>query len=457
MSNTLFILSYNVNSPPIAAIEAFGVTLTDTQFTAIGVLAIVILLALSAFFSSSETATFSLSPHRMEALVEEGFRGAKTLKALKEDPHRLLVTILVGNNLVNIGLSSIATSLLGLYLTGLQAVAATTFGVTALVLLFGESMPKSYAVENTESWSLRIARPLKTAEYVLLPLIVTFDFLTRQLNRLVGSDAGIESTYVTREELQYLIDTGEREGAIETEEREMFRRIFRLEDRIAKEVMTPRLDVTALAIDTPIGTAVDTAVRSELARFPVYEDDFDSAVGVVHMRDLMDRYVETDGASDLDGLAQPLLYIPESKDVGELLAEMRSGHRQMALVIDEFGAAAGIITLEDLLEEVVGELLEKSEVAPVTTEDDRSIVVRGDVTIEEVNDALDIDLPEGEEFETIAGFVLDRAGRIVDKGETIEYDGVRINIEEVDNARIVRARVSRRLGTDHALNSSEIE
>lgn len=295
----------------------------------------------------------------------------------------------------------------------MQAVAATTFGVTALVLLFGESMPKSYTVENAESWSLRIARPLKVAEYVLLPLIVTFDFLTRQLNRLTGGDSGIESTYVTREELQYLIETGEREGIIEAGEREMFRRIFRLEDRLAKEVMTPRLDVTTLALDTPIEDAIDIALRSEFARLPVYEEDFDTAVGVVHLRDLMRRYVEIGPGGDLDGLVRPLLYVPESKDIDDLLAEMRAGRHEMALVVDEFGATAGIVTFEDLLEEVVGELLEESEEASLVAEDDRSVVVQGDVTIEEVNDALDVSLPEGEEFETIAGFVLDHTGRIV--------------------------------------------
>jgi CBS domain containing-hemolysin-like protein len=386
---------------------------------------------------------FSLPPHQVEALVEEGHRGARTLKAHKDDPHRLLVTIFVGNNLVNIGLSSIATGLLGLYLTGIQAVTATTFGVTALVLLFGESLPKSYAVENTESWALRISGPLETAEYVLLPLVVTFDFLTRQLSRLTGSDTGIEATYLTRAELQYLIDTGEREGSIEADEREMFRRIFRLEDRIAKEIMTPRLDVTGLAIDTPIGGAVDLALRSEFVRLPVYEDDLDTAVGFVHLRDLTGRYVESEGTGDLDGLARPLLRVPESKDVDDLFEEMRAGRHRMALVVDEFGATAGILTLEDLLEEVVGELLEESEDLPIATADDRSIVVRGQVTIEEVNDALDISLPESEEFETIAGFVLDRAGRIVDKGEIVAFEEGTIAIEEVENTRVVKARVTR--------------
>ncbi|MFB6217570.1 MAG: CNNM domain-containing protein, partial [Halobacteriaceae archaeon] len=209
-----------------AALQAVPV-LTTEAITAIGLLVLVVLMALSAFFSSSEIAMFSLAKHRIDNLVEEGVPGAETVQELKSDPHRLLITILVGNNLVNIAMSSIATGLLGFYLSRGQAVVGATLGVTTLVLLFGESAPKSYAVENTESWSLRIARPLKISEYVLLPLVVTFDYLTRIVNSVTGGRSAIESSYVTRDEIQNMIETGEREGVIEEEEREMLQRIFR--------------------------------------------------------------------------------------------------------------------------------------------------------------------------------------------------------------------------------------
>ena len=192
-----------------------GAEVPKSVVAGLGTLAILILIGLSAFFSSSEIAMFSLPPHRLESLVEEGRRGATTLKALKEDPHRLLVTILVGNNLVNIAMSSLATGLLALYLSQGQAVAIATFGITALVLLFGESAPKSYAVENTESWALRIARPLKYSERLLLPLIVVFDYLTQVINRITGGGSAIEDSYVTRDEIQDMIQTGEREGVID--------------------------------------------------------------------------------------------------------------------------------------------------------------------------------------------------------------------------------------------------
>ncbi len=428
---------------PVLAFSLFGVEFTESTVTIVGVATLVILMGLSAFFSSSEIAMFALPDYRTDALVEEGRRGATTLKRLKEDPHRLLVTILVGNNLVNIAMSSIATGLLALYLSQGAAVAVATFGITAVVLLFGESAPKSYAVENTESWALRISRPLKLSGYLLLPLVVTFDVLTRQVNKLTGGQATIESGYVTRSEIQDMIETGEREGVIEEEEHEMLQRIFRFNKSIAKEVMTPRLDMTAVPIDADVDEAIQTAVQSGHARVPVYEGSLDNVVGVVHIRDLVRdvNYGEADlNYLDLEDLISPTLHVPESKNVDELLTEMREERMHMVIVIDEFGTTEGLITMEDMVEEIVGEILEGGEEEPIEYVEGGAIV-QGEVNIHEVNEALEIDLPEGEEFETVAGFIFNRAGRLVEAGEQIEYDGIRITVEEVENTRIKQARL----------------
>jgi CBS domain containing-hemolysin-like protein len=419
----------------------FGFELTDSTVTIAGVAVLVVLMGLSAFFSSSEIAMFSLPDYRTDALADEGRPGASTLKQLKTDPHRLLVTILVGNNLVNIAMSSIATGLLAIYFSQGVAVAGATFGITAVVLLFGESAPKSYAVENTESWALRIARPLKLSGYMLLPLVVTFDFLTRQVNRLTGGQAAIESGYVTRSEIQDMIETGEREGVIEEEEHEMLQRIFRFNKSIAKEVMTPRLDMTAVPVEASIDEAIQTCIQSGHARVPVYEGSLDNVIGVVHIRDLVRdvNYGETEASElELDDLISPTLHVPESKNVDELLTEMREERMHMVIVIDEFGTTEGLITMEDMVEEIVGEILEGGEEMPIDHVEDGA-VVQGEVNIHEVNEALEIDLPEGEEFETVAGFVFNRAGRLVEEGEQIEYDGIRITVEEVENTRIKKA------------------
>jgi CBS domain containing-hemolysin-like protein len=419
------------------------IPINDTTITIAGVAAILILIALSGFFSSSEIALFSLQKHRIDSLVEEGVPNAETVQALKEDPHRLLITILVGNNIVNIAMSSIATGLFAIYLSQGQAVLAATFGITTLVLLFGESAPKSYAVENTESWSLRISRPLKYSEYVLLPLVVVFDYLTRVINRLTGGRSAIEDTYVTRDEIQNMIQTGEREGVIEEDEREMLQRIFRFNNTIAKEVMTPRLDMTAVSNDATIDEAIETCVQSDHERVPVYDGNLDNVVGIVNIRDLVREKYYGEGVASLRDIVQPTLHVPESKNVDELLQEIQDNRMQMVIVIDEFGTTEGLITMEDMVEEIVGDILEGDEEVPIEFVDDRTALVRGEVNIDEVNEALDLDLPEGEEFETLAGFVFNRAGRLVEEGEEIEFDGVTIRIEKVDNTRIMRARITR--------------
>jgi CBS domain containing-hemolysin-like protein len=442
-------------------VDVYGpIQLSETAFLGLGGFVILLLIALSAFFSSSEIAMFSLPSHRVEALVEDGVPGAKTLKAMKEDPHRLLVTILVGNNLVNIAMSSIATGLLTYALgSGQQglAVALSTFGITAIVLLFGESAPKSYAVENTESWALRIAKPLKLSERVLLPLIVLFDYLTRIVNKVTGGRSAIETSYVTREEIQDIIETGEREGVLDEEEREMLQRTLRFNNTIAKEVMTPRLDMEAISKDASVEEAIQQCIQSGHARVPVYEGSLDNVIGIAHLRDLVRDRDYSDVEVDLADLIEPTLHVPESKNVDDLLTEMRRERLHMVIVIDEFGTTEGLVTMEDLTEEIVGEILEGEEEEPIEFVGDGEIVVKGEVNIEEVNEAMDLELPEGEEFETIAGFIFNRAGRLVEEGERIEFDSVDIVVERVENTRIMKARLLRTVSEDDEVDEDAPE
>ena len=429
--------------PTLASVEFLGVAISDTQFAIIGALVVLVLLSLSAFFSSTEIAMFAFPNHRLEVVIEEGKRGSRTLKSLKDDPHRLLVTILVGNNLVNVAMSSIVTGLLAYFLgSQTQAVFIATFGVTALVLLFGESAPKSYAVDNTESWALRTARPLKVAEIALMPLVTLFDHLTRAVNTVTGGRGAIEEGYVTRDEIRDIIESGEREGVIEEDEREMLQRTLRFNRTIVKEVMTPRLDMTAVDVDDSLDEAIGTCIQSGHDRLPVYEGSLDNIIGIVEITDVVrDRHYSDENARLAD-LIEPTLHVPESKNVDELLTEMREQRLNMVIVIDEFGTTEGLVTMEDLVEEIVGEILEGGEEEPVEFVDDDTAIVRGEVNIDDVNERLGIDLPEGEEFETIAGFIFNRAGRLVDRGESIEYDGLQIRVEQVENTRILKARIT---------------
>jgi CBS domain containing-hemolysin-like protein len=285
---------------------------------------------------------------------------------------------------------------------------------------------------------------LKLSEYVLFPLIVVFDYLTRVINRVTGGRSAIETTYVTRDEIQNMIETGEREGVIEEDEREMLDRIFRFNNTIAKEVMTPRLDMTAVPKGATLDEAIETCVQSDHERVPVYDGNLDNVIGIVNIRDLVREKHYGEGTASLTDLVQPTLHVPESKNVDELLQEIQNERMQMVVVIDEFGTTEGLITMEDMVEEIVGDILESDEEESFEFLEDGDCLVRGEVNIDEVNDVLDLELPEGEEFETLAGFIFNRAGRLVEEGEEIAYENVLIRIEQVDNTRIMKARLSTR-------------
>jgi CBS domain containing-hemolysin-like protein len=428
-------------------VPVVGVELGQTGVTAIGVLLILLLLMGSGFFSSSEIALFSLPAHQIDAMVEEGLRGARAVKSLKEDPHRLLVTILVGNNMVNITMSSISTTIVGFYFDPGTAVLVSSFGITSMVLIFGESAPKSYAVEHTELHARRVARGLKIVEKVLWPLINLFYYLTAIVNRITGGSASIESTYVTRDEIRNMIKTGEREGILDEEERQMLQRTLRIADATAKEVMTPRLDVVAISNDATVEEAIEKCIQSGHARLPAYEESLDNVIGVFDIRELEESNYEAFADLAVEDVVNQTLHVPESKNADDLLAEMRENRVHLVIVIDEFGATEGLITMEDMTEEVVGEILAGDEDHPIEFVDDDSVLVDGSVNIHEVNEALGIVLPEGEEFETIAGFIFNRAGRLVEQGEEFDYENVTLRAEQMENNRIQKVRVTVDRGT----------
>jgi len=419
-----------------------GFELTQTTVTVVGAVAILFLIVGSGFFSSSEIAMFSLPAHQVDAMVEQGQRGAELVASLKEDPHRLLVTILVGNNLVNITMSSISTTIVGIYFDPGTAVLVSSFGITSIVLLFGESAPKSYAVDNTELWARTVAPVLRLVGTVLWPLVTVFYYLTKGVNRIIGGSSAIESSYVSREEIRNMIRTGEREDILDEEEREMLDRTLSFTDTTAKEVMTPRLDVIGIPVDATVETAVESCLSAGYTRMPVYRGSLDDVVGVFDVRELGETDVDSYADTSVEDAVVETLYVPESKNVDDLLEEMRERRLQVAVVVDEFGATEGLVTTEDLTEEIVGEILAGDEEHPIEHVDDDTVRVSGSVRIEQVNDALDVVLPEGEEFETIAGFIFNRAGRLVEQGETFDYENVTLRAEQVDDTRIQQARVS---------------
>jgi CBS domain containing-hemolysin-like protein len=358
--------------------------------------------------------------------------------------------------MVNITMSSVSTTIVGFYFDPGTAVIVSSLGITSMVLIFGESAPKSYAVENTEVHARRVARGLKVVEKVLWPLITLFYYLTGIVNRITGGSSSIEESYVTREEIRNMIKSGEREGILDEEERQMLQRALRFTDATAKEVMTPRLDVSAIPADATVEEAIRECIQSGHARLPVYEGSLDSVTGIFDIRDLRESDYGSFADLEVVDVVSPTLHVPESKNVDELLSEMRENRMHMAIVIDEFGATEGLITMEDMTEEIVGEILVGDEDHPVEFVDEDTVLVDGSVKIEDVNEALDIVLPEGEEFETIAGFIFNRAGRLVEQSEEFDYENVTLRAEQVENTRVQKARVTVDRDTDPVESESPV-
>ncbi len=404
---------------------------------AAGILAIAALLAASAFFSGSEIAIFSLERHRLGALLGSDDPRAAALGRLREDPHRLLVTILVGNTVVNIAMASIASVVLAtLYGPGV-AVTGATLGMSFLVLVFGEITPKSYGVSNAESVSLRVVGPIAVLQRVFVPVVLFFEVISAAINRVTGGSIEIERPYVTRDEIETLMRTGEELGDIDETEREMVTGVFELGDTIAREVMVPRVNVVGVEADAPLYDVLRVCAENRLTRVPVYEGTLDHVVGIADIRDV-ERAVQQ--GLDLEEVLLPTLQVPDTRDIDDLLSEMQDERVTMVIVRDEFGEAEGIITVEDILEEIVGEIFEVGEERLVRSTSD-GLMVRGEVTLGEVNDTLEVNLPRDGDFETVAGLINDTLGRIGDVGDSVEIDGVSLTVEGVDGHRIRRVRV----------------
>jgi CBS domain containing-hemolysin-like protein len=414
----------------------------DISLVIAGAGAVAVLLVLSAFFSGSEIAIFSLERHRLDALTTSDRAGAAALAGLRENPHRLLVTVLVGNNIVNVAMTSIATVVVAALFDPGVAITVATVVMSFLVLVFGEISPKSYGVANAESVSLRISGFLSTVQTVLYPLVVLFEVISRGVNRITGGEMEIERPYITRADIETLLRTGRAHGAIDEEEEEMVKGVFELGSTRAREVMVPRINVVAVDVSTPIEEVIDVCATERLTRVPVYDGTLDHVVGVADIRDL-ERAV--DEGKSLSEALLPLVQVPDTREIDDLLTEMQASRTPMVIVRDEFGETEGILTIEDILEEIVGEIFETGEERHIRRRGS-DLLVNGEVTIGEINDALGIDLPEEGEFETVAGLINDRLGRIGDVDDEVTLSDAVLQVDAVAGNRITRVCVRPRGG-----------
>ena len=403
-----------------------------------------VFLIFSAFFSSSEAAFLSLQKTRVAYLVNTGIPGAKRVADMIQQPERLLPTILLGNNLVNVAFTALVTvaivSLLG---EGRGVVVATGVG-TVVLLIVGETIPKTIAVRHAERVAFWYARPLKWIETLMLPLVVILQWATRRVNSLLGGTAVTSS--ITEAELRTLIDIGEAEGTFEPAEAEMLENVFRFGDRQVREVMTPRTEFVSIERGATLRELLGTYSEQSHTRFPVFKETTDNIIGIISAKDILKALAtkSIDYDTTVTDVIRDAYFVPETKRIAELFDELRQSGNQMAIAVDEFGGLAGLVTLKRLSEEVVGPVGEEGTGPEEEYEaiDKNTFQIDGGMSIDEVNEELKINLPEGD-FETIAGFVLDALARIPAEGERFDYRNFKFEVTRVDNLKIETITVTK--------------
>ncbi len=408
-----------------------------------GILALIVLVGAAAFFAASEAAIVSINRIRARALAEKNVRGGRRLEKLLENRNRTLTSVLIGSTFVLLAADSVATELFIRWGIPNAAIWSTVV-MTVVILLFGEILPKTLAVGSGDRTALRLAPFLNVVTRLLSPLTSAFLFVTDGVVRLFGGKPHI-GPYVTEDDIKTLVNVGVEQNVLEEEERELIHSIIEFGDTIAREVMTPRTDMVTVSVTSSPRRALDLVIAEGYSKLPVYEDTIDNVIGVVHDRELLIALSNgTIASTSLRSLMRPVTLVPENKRISELLREMQRGKYSLAIVLDEYGGTAGLVTMEDLLEEIVGEIRDEhdeGEEEAIRRLSDEESVVEAGTNIEDVNNALGIALPH-EEFETIGGYTVGLFGRLPREGEEIEAaDGVRLRVDRTSGRRILAVRV----------------
>ena len=404
------------------------------------IIILIILLIFSAFFSASETAIMSLSKLRVRHLVEEKVKNANIINSLTQNPSKLLGSILVGNNVVNIGASALATAL-AIDILGNSGVGIATGIMTVLVLIFGEITPKSLAAKNNERISLLVAKPLQYITIILNPIVIVLTHITNFLIQLFGGSITTKDPFITEEELRTIVDVSHEEGVLEFEERKMIHNVFEFSDTQVKEVMTQRTDVAAIEINASYDETIDLVKEEQFSRLPIYEGNSDNMVGILHIKDIFIAENFKENFSIHKYLRKPL-YTFEYKQVSELFEEMRKKRISMSIVLDEYGGTAGIVTMEDLVEEIVGEIRDEYDEFEYEIQKlkDNEYLVDGSTKLELINEMKGVFI-ESKDFDTIGGFITGELGRLPQLGEVIEHEKVQYIVEGLARNRITKIKI----------------
>lgn len=397
---------------------------------------LIILLALSAFFSSAETALTTSNKIRMRTLAESGDARATRVLKITNDSGKMLSAILIGNNIVNISASSIATSLAIQYFGSVGAGIATGI-LTVLILIFGEVTPKTMATIKAERIALNYSFFIEIVMKILTPAIFVINKSSLAVLFILRVDPKKQETNMTEEELRTIVDVSQESGVIESEERTMIHNLFDFGDSEAKEIMVPRIDMIFVHKDASYEEIIEIFREEKFTRLPVYEDSTDNVIGIINIKDLL-LYKNKETFSVTDIIREPY-FTYEHKNTADLFIEMRKSSISLAIVLDEYGATAGLVTLEDLLEEIVGEIRDEydtDEVDDITQLSEREFLVLGSANLDDVCDELHVHFVS-ENYDTIGGYCLDLLNHVPEKNETITTDeNVLLRIEDIDKNRI---------------------
>ena len=403
---------------------------------AIQFLALIILICLSAFFSSAETSMTTVNKIRIQSLAEQGDKRASILLTVIEDSGKLLSTILIGNNIVNISASSLATTIT-MRLFGNAAVSISTGIITLLVLIFGEITPKTMASLHAEKMALSYARIIHFLMFLLTPVIFLVNKMAKGVLTFLRVDDSVKGNTITEHELRTLVNVGHKEGVIETEERQMIYNVFDFGDSQAQDVMVPRIDVTFADVNSSYEDLIQLFREEKHTRFPVFEETTDNIIGIINVKDLL---LTDQKDFTLRKILREAYFTYEYKKTSELLMEMKEHSVSFAVVLDEYGATSGIVTLEDLVEEIVGDIHDEYD---IEEEDDlteilpgKEYLALGSARLDDLDEVLHLDI-ESDDYDSIGGYIIEQLDRFPEKGESVTTEsGIRLVVDKVERNRI---------------------
>lgn len=413
----------------------------DTS-AAIQIIVLIILLFLSAFFSSAETSLTTVNKIKMRSLAEEGNKRAKMVIKVTDNSSKMLSAILIGNNIVNLSASSLTTTIAYNLSDGATAVAIATGIITILILIFGEITPKTMATIKAEKMALSYAHIIHFLMIIFTPISVIVNTLSRGILFLLGVDPNAKLNIMTENELRTIVDVSHEDGVIEEEEKEMIYNVFDLGDAEAKDVMVPRVHVIFADVNSTYKELLEIFRENKFTRLPIFEETTDNVIGTINMKDLL--LFDNSKEFHIRDIIREAYFTHEHKSISELLVEMRKASFNIAIVLDEYGETAGLITLEDILEEIVGEIhdeYDENEEEFFKKINDFEFIVEGSTNLDDLNDRLDLGL-ESEDYDSLGGYIIEQLDRLPDeKDETITDSHVRLVVDTLDKNRIEKVHI----------------